>query len=91
MIQNTCEDPDLIGPEVIGSKMFYWRVRNRHSDEVFIYALNVSSRGSLPTQCFSMTRSGSTGQIKIKTYGSWKLTLDQYEWISSKCIELLRG
>lgn len=76
------QDP-FLGSEAVGNKNFSWKFR--YGNDVLIYA--DGSRG--PAECFSMKRS-STGAIKVKSHGNWKLTLEQHEWIHNKAFSLFK-
>lgn len=69
--------------EVVGGRTFCYH-SCRISRTAVIFA--VGSVG--PRMCFSASMS-STGVIKPESIGNWKFTLEQYEFVQSKTIELL--
>ena len=75
----------MMGSEAVGNKVFSWTVTNCG------LSVEVCADGSSgPSLCYTMRMTRSTGAVKIEMHNGWKLTLDQTEWITLKCIELIR-
>ena len=75
---------EFTGEEAIGNKTFRWTLR----DGVLAKIYTEGSAG--PSLCFSMRITRSTRAVRVKAHNGWKLTLDQLEWVTYKCIELIR-
>ena len=74
------------GVEQVGNRLFYWDFSEVHN------SVRISADGSRgPSLCFTMVLTPSTGAVKVKHHGGWKVTLHQLEWIMDKCYYYLRG